>query len=225
MDFSISLSPSLKFFVISFLSLLTLVNPIGLTPVYVSLIEHIPKIKRSRVLIRAIITATLVLIIFMLLGRLIFLFFGITIDAFRIVGGILFFKVGMDMMEAKLSRTKSTPLETEEALQKEEIAYTPIGIPLIAGPGSITSVMIFSSEATNYPDRLILLSAIFSVMIITFIVLHSAELFTRKFGTTGLRILQRIMGLILMVIAVQFIVNGLTPIVTNWLSTALHPPG
>lgn len=225
MDFSIDIYPSLKFFIVSFLSLLTLVNPIGLTPVYISMMEHIPKIYRRRVLIRAIVTASFILIVFMLLGRLIFSFFGITINAFRIVGGILFFKVGMDMMEAKMSRTKSTPLETEEALQKEEIAYTPIGTPLIAGPGAITSVMILSSEASNFSDRLILLASIFSVMIITFIVFHAAEKFTQKFGTTGLRILQRIMGLILMVIAVQFVVNGLTPIVTGWLTTALNSTG
>ncbi len=225
MDLPVSLSPSLKFFVVSFLSLLTLVNPIGLTPVYISLMEHIPKIYRLRILIRAVVTATSILILFMLLGGLIFSFFGVTINAFRIVGGILFFKMGMDMLEAKISRTKSTPRETEEALQKNEIAYTPIGTPLIAGPGAITSVMILSSETAQYTDRFILLGAIFAVMIITFIIFQASELFTRKFGTTGLRVLQRIMGLILMVIAVQFVVNGLTPIVTGWLTTALQPPG
>lgn len=217
MDISTVLPPYFQYFLISFLSLFSLVNPIGLSPVYLSIVEHFDDQEKKKVLIKAILTATSVLIIFMFIGRLIFTFFGITVDAFRIVGGILFFKMGMGMMEGKVSRTKSTPKEEEEAQDKNEIAFTPIGIPLIAGPGAITSVMILSSEATNILDKALFLLAIIIVMMLTYIIFLLANRFTAKFGTAGLRVMQRIMGLILMVIAVQFIVNGLTPIVTGWL--------
>ena len=219
MDLPGILPEYLKYFILSFFSLFSLVNPIGLSPVYLSIIENIEESRRKVILNKAIITASIVLIVFTLLGRLIFTFFGITVDAFRIVGGILFFRVGMDMMEAKISRSKSTPKEEEEAADKDEIAYTPIGIPLIAGPGAITSVMILSSEASGFADKAAFLIAIIIVMILTYLIFTAAERFTKKFGATGLRIMQRIMGLILMVIAVQFIVNGVTPIVLNWLQS------
>ena len=158
------------------------------------------------------------LIVFSLIGNIIFSFFGITLHAFRIAGGILFFRIGINMLESKVSRTKSTPKESEEALDKDEIAYTPIGIPLIAGPGAITSVMILSSEATTIPLKLVFFLNIFIVMALTYFIFRTAEYMSKRFGTTGLRILQRIMGLILMVIAVQFIIEGITPIVHGWLS-------
>ncbi|MBT3252406.1 MAG: NAAT family transporter [Candidatus Marinimicrobia bacterium] len=217
MDLSTVLPSYFQYFLISFFSLFSLVNPIGLSPVYLSMVEHFDEREKKKVLLKAILTATSVLIIFMMIGRLIFTFFGITVDAFRIVGGILFFKMGMGMMEGKVSRTKSTPKEEEEAQDKDEIAFTPIGIPLIAGPGAITSVMILSSEATNFIDKAVFLITIIIVMVLTYIIFLLANKFTAKFGTAGLRVMQRIMGLILMVIAVQFIVNGLTPIVTGWL--------
>jgi multiple antibiotic resistance protein len=220
MDLSTVLPSYFQYFLISFFSLFSLVNPIGLSPVYLSMVEHFDEKEKKKVLIKAIITATSVLIIFMMIGRLIFTFFGITVDAFRIVGGILFFKMGMGMMEGKISRTKSTPQEEEEAQDKDEIAFTPIGIPLIAGPGAITSVMILSSEATNFIDKAVFLITIIIVMVLTYIIFLLANKFTAKFGTAGLRVMQRIMGLILMVIAVQFIVNGLTPIVTGWLRSS-----
>ena len=220
MDLSTVLPSYFQYFLISFFSLFSLVNPIGLSPVYLSMVEHFDDQEKKKVLIKAILTATSVLIIFMMIGRLIFTFFGITVDAFRIVGGILFFKMGMGMMEGKISRTKSTPQEEEEAQDKDEIAFTPIGIPLIAGPGAITSVMILSSEATNFIDKAVFLITIIIVMVLTYIIFLLANKFTAKFGTAGLRVMQRIMGLILMVIAVQFIVNGLTPIVTGWLRSS-----
>ncbi len=207
------------FFLLAFSSLFTLVNPIGLSPTFLSLISDFDANEKKRISRKGIFTATFVLIIFSLIGNLIFSFFGITLHAFRIAGGILFFKIGINMLESKISRTKSTPKESEEAHDKDEIAYTPIGIPLIAGPGAITSVMILSSEASSIPMKIVFFSTIFLVMILTYFIFMTAEYMSKRFGTTGLRILQRIMGLILMVIAVQFIIDGLTPIVKGWFGT------
>ncbi|MBC8213542.1 MAG: MarC family protein [Candidatus Marinimicrobia bacterium] len=207
------------FFLLAFSSLFTLVNPIGLSPTFLSLISDFGEHEKKRITRKGIITATVVLIIFSLIGNLIFSFFGITLHAFRIAGGILFFKIGLNMLESKVSRTKSTPKESEEAQSKDEIAYTPIGIPLIAGPGAITSVMILSSEASTVSMKIVFFSTIFIVMILTYFIFMTADYMSKRFGTTGLRILQRIMGLILMVIAVQFVIDGLTPVIKGWIGT------
>jgi multiple antibiotic resistance protein len=205
------------FFIFSFTSLITLVDPIGFAPIYLSLVDGMTKDEKKRVAKKGTITALIVLISFWLLGRVIFSIFGITVHAFRIAGGILFFKVGMDMLEAKISRRRSTPAEEEEAGNKEDIGYTPIGIPLIAGPGAITSVMILSTEAIDLLHKTMLLLAIISVMILTYMTFITADKLTERFGRTGLRIMQRIMGLILMVMAVQFIINGVDPLIKDWL--------
>ena len=208
---------ALTFFVFAFTSLITLVDPIGFAPVYLSLVDGMSRVEKKRVAKKGTITALMVLISFWLLGRVIFSVFGITVHAFRIAGGILFFKVGMEMLEAKISRRRSTPAEEAEAGEKEDIGYTPIGIPLIAGPGAITSVMILSAEATDHLHKGMLLLAIILVMTITYITFIMADKLTQRFGRTGLRIMQRIMGLILMVMAVQFIINGLDPLIKGWL--------
>ena len=146
------------------------------------------------------------------MGSLIFEFYGITINAFMIAGGILFFRSSIDMIEAKVPRSSSTPKETEEAEDKEDISITPIGIPLIAGPGAITSVMLLSSQAISTGDKLILHFNIILTLLLTFIILLLGKKISKRIGTTGIRIIQRIMGLILLVISIQFIINGIIPL-------------
>ncbi|MDP6853468.1 MAG: MarC family protein [Candidatus Marinimicrobia bacterium] len=214
------MSEAATFFILSFSSLVTLVNPIGLSPVFLSLVEQFDDNERRRVAIKGVLTAFTVLIVFALIGRLIFSFYGITISGFKIAGGILFFRTGIHMIEARISRARSTPKEESEAETKEDIAFTPIGMPIIAGPGSISSVMILSSEAANWEQKMLLLLVITLVMGITYFVFKMADNLTRRYGTTGLRITQRIMGLILMVIAVEIIISGAEPIIRSWI----HPP-
>ena len=112
------------------------------------------------------------------------------------------------MLESRVPRTRSTPKENTEAETKEDMAYTPIGIPLISGLGAISSVMIFSSDTDHWEYKLICLGVISLVMGLTYIIFQGADYLTQRFGTTGLRVIQRIMGLILMVIAVQFVIDG-----------------
>ena len=155
------------------------------------------------------------------MGDIIFSFYRITVSAFKIAGGILFFRIGILMLEARVSRSRSTPKEEEEAETKEDIAYTPIGMPLIAGPGAITSVMILSAESPEWKLRLVLFGVIALVLIITYLIFQGADYLTQRFGTTGLRIVQRIMGLILMVIAVQFVIDGAGIVIIGWLGENL----
>ena len=207
----------LTYGLLSFTSLFTLINPIGILPMYLSLTEGIKRDDRTLINRKGILFAAIILVIFAFLGNMIFQFYGITIHSFRIVGGILFFRVGLNMLESKTSRTKTTPKEEEEAINKDIFAYTPFGMPIIAGPGSITSIMIFSSSAETYLHKVTLVITLVLVLFISYNIFQFSGRLSTKLGTIGLRILQRIMGLLLMVIAIEFIIDGLTPIVRSWI--------
>ncbi len=211
----------IEFFILCFSSLFALINPIGNVPIFITLTENYTQKERSVIALKSIIFSFIVLIIFAMIGELIFSFYGITIHAFRIAGGILLFKISLDMVESKRSRTRTTPSEMEEAEEKDEIAYTPIGIPLIAGPGSIASIMILSSETNNYGEnalfyKLYLFIALSLVLVLTFLTFKIAKFLSSYFGKSGLRIMQRIMGLILMVISIEFIIKGIHDTLRNW---------
>ena len=122
------------------------------------------------------------------------------------------------MLHAKTPRTRTTPKETLEASEIEDISIAPIGIPIIAGPGAITSVMLLSHQANSFYERVFFYFNIIFVLLLTYYILKVAKTISKKFGTTWIRIIQRIMGLILMVLAIQFIINGIDPIVKGWLT-------
>tara|TARA_Y100001960_G_scaffold132963_1_gene141148 strand:- start:1858 stop:2499 length:642 start_codon:yes stop_codon:yes gene_type:complete len=207
----------LEFFILCFSSLFALVNPIGIVPIFISITEECTSKEKNKIILNSIGFAFFVLISFSLIGDLIFSFYGITIHAFKIAGGIILFKISLDMVESKRSRTKTTPAEEKEAEDKKEVAYTPLGIPLIAGPGSIASIMILYSETNgdiNYKIHLFL--ALACVLLITLLIFRISKYLTKTFGKSGLRIMQRIMGLILMVISIEFIFKGVESIVTKW---------
>lgn len=205
-----------EFFILCFSSLFTLINPIGIVPIFLSITQDYNKKERDIIAAKSIFFSFFVLLVFALIGDFIFSFYNITIHGFRIAGGILLLKISFDMIESKRSRTRTTPSEELEAEEKNEIAYTPLSIPLIAGPGSIASMMILSSEAQNTVDKLTLLSTLVIVLIITFIIFKLSKILSKNFGKLGLRILQRIMGLILMVISIEFILKGVKNSIENW---------
>jgi len=206
---------NLSFFILTFSSLFTLINPIGITPILLSITQDLNDTDYKKVIKKGTLIAYIILFIFSLMGNLIFKFYGITINAFMIAGGILFFRNSLDMIDSRVSRLSSTPLETKEAGGKEDISITPIGIPLIAGPGAITSVMLLSSQTSSFLDKCILHLNIIFILSLTFIILMLGKKIAKKIGTTGIRIIQRIMGLILMVISIQFIINGIIPIINR----------
>jgi len=152
------------------------------------------------------------LILFALTGRFLFDFFGISVNSLRVVGGIIFFILGYEMLEARLTRTKSDEESVTEYI--EDIAITPIGIPLIAGPGAITTVIVLMNETTGLIEKEIaLMLAITAVLAITFLFLIGARQVMHALGHSGNKVLLRVMGLIVMAIAVEFFFNGLKPIV------------
>lgn len=206
----------LEFFILCFSSLFALINPIGNVPIFITITENYNQQERNKIALKAVIFSLLVLVVFALIGDLIFSFYGITIHAFRIAGGILLFKISLDMVESKRSRTRTTPSEMEEAEEKDDVAYTPLGIPLIAGPGSIASIMILSSEAKNNLDKLTLFMTLVMVLFATFIIFKLSKFLSNYFGKSGLRIMQRIMGLILLVISIEFILKGIQDTLKTW---------
>ena len=206
-------SIDLSFILLSFSSLFALLNPIGIAPIILSITENYSLKDYKKLIRRSTIFACIILLIFAITGKIIFSFYGITLHAFKIAGGILFLRIGLNMLEAKVSRTKSTPKESEEAESNSDIALSPIGIPLIAGPGAITSVMILSAQTTSLNQKIIFYVSIVLTLFITFIILTLAKKLTKILGTVGLRIIERIMGMILMVVAIQFIIDGMNIVI------------
>jgi multiple antibiotic resistance protein len=201
-------------------SLFAIINPLSAAPVYVSLTSGYTAAHRERTLRTAVLTATAVLLVFTFLGGTIFQLFGITIDAFRIAGGIIIFAIGMDMLQAKRSRGKATEEEQAEAMTKEEVAITPLGIPMIVGPGAITTVMVLMTEAHTAAHVAIILLAIAIVLGSIYITLGAGQRLVDFFGQTGLNVMTRIMGLLVAVIGVQFVVDGARPILIEVLQAA-----
>ena len=172
------------------------------------MMENISKEERTQINKKGLITAGMILIIFSFIGEFIFSIYGITIEAFKIAGGIIFFRIGLSNLESKVSRIKSTPMEEKEALLKDGFAFTPFAIPFIAGPGSISSSMILSNSADTFLKKNIFILSIIFCLLITYLIFQTAGRVSKTLGTIGIRIMQRIMGLLLCVIAIQFIIDG-----------------
>lgn len=198
----------LAFLLLCFTSLLAIVNPLGAIPLFLTLTAGYDPRHRAATIRTAIITALAVMVVFGLLGTFILKFFGITTAAFRITGGVLFLGIGSDMLQAERSRGKTTQAEELEAGLRTEVGIIPLGLPSLAGPGAITTVITLDAQATDYLHRGMVYVAIVAVVAICWAALHVAPRLVRRFGRTGLNVMTRIMGLIAMVIGVQFIIDG-----------------
>lgn len=206
----------LQFGLLCFVSLFTMIDPIGALPIYTAMTTRLSHRESRRVAFRAVLTAWCVLILFALTGRFVFEFFGISVNSLRIVGGVVFFIMGYEMLEARLTRTQSDEESVSEYI--EDIAITPLGIPLIAGPGAIAMVIVLMNETTgNLEKQIALLMAITAVLGLTFVFLISARQVMHALGHSGNKVLLRVMGLIVMAIAVEFFFTGLQPIVQSML--------
>ena len=206
------LNIELQYLIFCLSTLFAVINPLGITPIFVAMTEKYDSETRSKIARKGIITGSMILIVFTFLGSIIFQFYGITVEAFQIMGGVIFFRSGMRMLDAKVGRSRTTESEREEFKDTDEIAISPIGVPLITGPGAITGVVILSGKApTNFSVLVLLFSVIISMFIFYFI-LKAGNYIGQKIGIAGMRVIERMMGLILMVIAVQFIINGIETI-------------
>lgn len=202
-------------FVLYFTSFFTIINPIGSMPVFLTMTGSLDQKARNRTALKAVFTAFITLMIFAFGGQLLFTFFGISVHAFRIVGGIIFFMMGYEMLQARLSRIKIGSEDVKEYV--DDISVTPLGIPMIAGPGAITNAIVLMEDAGSLSHQGILLLSVLTTLLLTYIVFLSGSKITRFLGQTGNKILLKLMGLIVMVIAVEFFIAGLTPVVRGIL--------
>jgi len=200
---------SWKFLTITFVSLFTTINPVGATSFFLS---H-PAIalgaaERRAIARKASFTCFLVLTAFALFGEVLFQLMGVTMVSFTIAGGIFVFTIALEMMRGANVRARTLPEEQQEALHKEDISIIPLAIPLLAGPGSMTTVVVLMSRTHNFGEGVTVIALIMLVSILTYLVLDHAPHLLKRLGPTGVRVMNRILGLVLGAIAVQFIING-----------------
>jgi multiple antibiotic resistance protein len=201
--------PNLSFGLAAFGSIFSIVDPFAALPVFLALTGRETEANRKRTATRAAATCLFVLCTFAAIGPALFRFFGITIPAFRIAGGLLLFGVAIEMMHAKVSETKTTSEETADAAGREDVGLIPVGIPLLSGPGAIASVMMHSGTAQGTVQHATLFAAIALVAAIAWLLLRFASRVARLLGKSGMNLIGRIMGLILAAVAVQFVIDGL----------------
>jgi multiple antibiotic resistance protein len=197
----------LQFALITLTSLLFIVDPIAVIPTYLVITSTETPEQRATTARRACIAAALFLIVFALGGTLIFQLFGVTLEAFRIAGGLILWVVAMDMLHGQ-RRTQESGPEITEGQQKEDVAITPLAMPMLAGPGAISTSMVLAGQAKTMTAKLIVYAAIMLTLLISWIVLRVGERVIRKMGQTGIRVMTRIMRLLLAAIAVQFVITG-----------------
>ena len=204
------------FALLCFTSFFTLINPLGVMPIFMTLTGSLTHEQRTKTAKKAVVIAFFTLILFALSGQLLFNFFHISVDSFRIVGGVIFFIMGMDMLQARLVRVKID--ESEVTSYVNDISITPLAIPMICGPGAITNAIVLMEDATHYDKQLVLFGVMALVMVLTLIILLAGNRIIGFLGETGNSVLMRLMGLIVMVIAVEFFFAGLKPILIGILS-------
>ena len=198
-----------RFSLLALSSIFFLVDPFAALPTFLAVTAGQDNAKRVRTARKASLTAFVILAAFAVAGTYIFRIFGISLPAFEIAGGIILLLIGLDMLEAKRSPTQESSEEATEAAQKEDAGIVPLGIPMLAGPGSITSVMVLVGQAQTRWQMVAILVSISITAAICYLVLGNSDRVARAMGETGVRILVRIMGLLLVALAVQYFVNGL----------------
>lgn len=196
-----------------FTSFFTLTNPLGTMPVFLTMTKGLDEGERSHIVKRATIISFLILICFTFCGQFLFKFFGISTNGFRIAAGIIILKIGYDMLQARYTNTK---LKDEEIkAYANDISITPLSIPMLCGPGAIANGIILMDDADSWMHKVTLVSVIAIVYILTYIILRLSTRLVKFMGETGNNVMMRLMGLILMVIAVECFVGGMKPILID----------
>ena len=197
----------LQFGLITVTSVLFIVDPIAAVPSYLVVTQNETAAERKRTALRACTAMGLMLVLFAAAGRFIFQAFGITLPAFRIAGGLILWLVALDMVRAKRS-TQEGSEELSEGKAKDDVAVTPLAIPILAGPGAISTVMVLAGEIRSVSHGIVVYGAIVVTAIISYITLRLGERLVEVMGQTGIKVMTRIMGLLLAAVATQFIITG-----------------
>jgi multiple antibiotic resistance protein len=199
------------FLIKSFLTLFTIIDPVGGVPFFLSISAGYSEEERKKIALRASLTAFLTLLFFLWIGKNLLSFFQISVSSFRIAGGILLFLISMEMLFGKTTQVKTTERETLKVKEKEDFSIVPLGIPYLAGPGAITTTIILGETSTLH-IKLGLSLIIFLVLLITFLIFSHSSKISKLLGELGTKAIVRILGLILASIAIEYITTGLKEI-------------
>jgi len=191
------------------LSLLTILTPFSVLPVYVSLTAGMPDAARKRALLKTLGTVLATLLFFQWTGTVLFRSLGVELPSFQIAGGLIIASMAWSMLHANPSRIQTTRTEDEEGLEKEDFSVVPLAIPMLSGPGAITTVILLSQQQQHLEGDLSLSALIFLATLILYPVFRLAHPIFGRLGVTGTRILTRVMGMLLLAIAIEFVVQGI----------------
>ena len=209
----------LPFALLCFTSFFTLTNPLGTMPVFLTMTQGMTEKERRSVVRRATFVSFLTLMLFVLAGQFLFQFFGLSTNGFRIAGGVIIFKIGFDMLQARYTPMK---LKDEEIkTYADDISITPLAIPMLCGPGAIANAIVLMQDAHTIDMKGILIGMIALIYFITYLILRASTRLVKVLGETGNNVMMRLMGLILMVIAVECFVGGAKPIFISILKEGL----
>ena len=198
-------------------SVFAIVDPLGTLPFFVSLTAGFTEADRDVILRRCVLVLGGVLTLFALVGRFLFQAFGFTLAAFEIAGGVLLFMVAYDMLRGEVTKVKLTPQDRDDAIaRRDELSVVPLGIPLLAGPGAISTVMIYEGNASNNPLAILAtFVAIAVTTVATFFILRYGQPILRALGRVGVMAMTRVLGLLLAAVGIQFVIDGISATVPH----------
>lgn len=200
----------LRFAATAFATAFTIIDPVGMIPFTLAATTRDTPKARQRIVNRAVMVAAAVILFMGLVGRRLLQYLGITLPAFTIAGGILLFLIAIDMLFARKTGVKRTDEEEREAAENENPAVFPLAVPMIAGPGTIATVLLLESLTHGEPYRILILALAFAgALLATWACMTSATTLLRLIGKTGIHVITRLLGIILAALAVQFVINGL----------------
>ncbi len=203
-------------FIYLFVALFSVLNPIGTVPIFVGLTQNDTKKERSRISLWTAINVFIILIVSFFIGQYVLLFFGISIDALRIAGGIIIVSSGFSLLSGKFTKKRGINKKVEnEAQKRNDIALTPLAIPMLAGPGSISLLIAFYQEHNSTVEIIISCFAILAIAVVIFIILRSAHYLAKFLGASGIVAISRIIGFIVIAIGIQYIVSAIINIIKS----------
>ena len=191
-------------------SFFTLSNPLGTMPVFLSMTKGLDNAQRARIIRRATIISIILLLLFTICGQVLFTLFGISANGFKIAAGFIIFKIGFDMLQAKYSNVKLS--QEEMQVYADDISVTPLAIPMLCGPGAIANGIVLMEKSDTWAMRATLIGCILIIYLLSYIILRASTRLVPILGETGNNVMMRLMGLILMVIAVECFVSGMKPV-------------
>jgi len=204
----------MELFIYLFAALFSVLNPIGTVPIFVGLTQDDDKKERSRISLWTAIDVALILLISFFIGQYVLTFFGISIDALRIAGGMIIVGSGFSLLSGKFKKTRGINKSVESEIQnRNDIALTPLAMPMLAGPGSISLLIAFYQEHHSTEEIIISSIAILAVALVIFIILRSAHYLAKILGGSGIVAISRIVGFIVIAIGIQYIVSAIISII------------